>query len=111
MTNDYPIFVQWYKTLDWILATIENFPRKARFSVASRLVDQSLDTVELIIDAIYTKNRLPVLDKINLSLEKQRILFRIAHDRNYITLRQYEYISKELNEVGKMVGGWRKKSL
>jgi hypothetical protein len=111
MTNDYPIFVQWYKTLDWILATIENFPRKARFSVASRLADQSLDTVELIIDAIYTKNRLPVLDKINLALEKQRILFRIAHNRSYITLRQYEYISKELNEVGKMVGGWRKKTL
>jgi len=109
MTNNYPLFVHWYKTLDWILLTIENFPKKARFSVASRLVDHSLDIIEFIVDAIYMKNRIHSLDKINICLEKLRILFRISQDRKYITLKQYEFISKEINEAGKMVGGWRKK--
>ena len=110
MREDYPLFVHWYRTLDWILSTIEHFPRNARFSIASRLSEPSLDTVELIIEAIYTKKRLPILDRINLCIEKQRVLFRISHDRRYISKKQYEHISRALDEAGRMVGGWRKKA-
>ena len=111
MRDDFPLFVHWYKTLDWILSAVENFPRKARFSLASRLADTALDTVELIVEAIYTKDRLHILDKINLYMEKQRVLFRIAHDRRYISTRQYEHISREIDEAGRMTGGWRKQTL
>lgn len=111
MRDDYPLFVHWYQTLDWILSTVENFPKKARFSLASRLADIAIDTIELIIEAIYTKDRRHILDRINLYMEKQRVLFRIAHDRKYISMRQYEYISKAIDEAGKMAGGWRKQSL
>ena len=108
MKEQYPIFTHWYATLDWILATVEGFPRKARFSVASRIADAALDTMDLIVEAIYTKERLPLLQQINLCLEKQRVLFRIAHDRHYISPRQYEYIAGALDETGRMAGGWRK---
>ncbi|CAN2041858.1 S23 ribosomal protein [Candidatus Magnetomoraceae bacterium gMMP-15] len=110
MKENYPLFVHWYQTLDWILSTVERFPRNARFSIASRLADFSLDTMELIIEAIYTKNRVPLLNKINLYLEKQRVLFRVVHDRKYISTKQHEYIAKALNKAGRMVGGWRKQS-
>jgi len=111
MKDDFPLFVHWYKTLDWILSAVENFPRKARFSLASRLADTALDTVELIVEAIYTRERLHILDKINLYMEKQRVLFRIAHDRRYISTRQYEHISRAIDEAGRMTGGWRKQTL
>jgi 23S rRNA-intervening sequence protein len=110
MRDDYPLFVHWYKTLDWILSTVERFPKNARFSLASRLADAALDTIELIIESIYTKNRAHILDKINLYMEKQRVLFRIAHDRRYISTPQHEYIAKAIDEAGRMIGGWRKKS-
>lgn len=109
--EDYPLFVHWYKTLDWILSAVENFPKNARFSLASRLADSALDTIELIIEAIYTKNRRHILDRINLYMEKQRVLFRIAHDRRYISARQYEHISRAIEEAGRMVGGWRKQTV
>ncbi len=108
MIDDYPLFVHWYKTLDWILSAVERFPKHARFSLASRIADLALDTVEHIIEAIYAKDRSHILGKINLYMEKQRILFRIAHDRQYISTRQYEYIAGAINEAGKMVGGWKK---
>ena len=111
MRDDYPLFVHWYKTLDWIMSTVENFPKNARFSLASRLADGALDTIELIIEAIYTKDRLHILDKINLYMEKQRVLFRIAHDRRYISTRQYECVAKAIDEAGRMTGGWRKQIL
>ncbi len=111
MKENYPIFVHWYTTLDWILATAERFPKNARFSLASRVADEALDTMQLVIEAIYTKERIPLLDRINLSLEKQRVFFRIACDRKYISLKQHEHIARAMNETGRMVGGWRKKSL
>ena len=106
--EDYPLFVHWYKTLSWILTTVERFPKQARFTIGQRLIDSSLDIVEHIIEAIYTKKRAHILDSINLSLEKQRVLFRIAHDRRYLSTQQYEYIVKALDEAGRMTGGWRK---
>jgi four helix bundle protein len=106
--EDYPLFVHWYKTLDWILTTVEKFPKQARFTVGQRLTDNALDIVEHITEAIYAKKRAHILDAVNLSLEKQRVLFRIAHDRRYISTRQYEYIAKALDEAGRMAGGWRK---
>ncbi len=66
MKDQYPLFTHWYKTLDWILSAVERFPKNARFSLASRLADTALDTMELIVEAIYTKHRRPMLDKINL---------------------------------------------
>ena len=110
MKEDYPIFLHWYKTLDWILSAVENFPRNARFSIASRISDYSLDIIELIIEAIYARERIHILDKINLYMEKLRVLFRISHDCRYISTKQYEYISEAIHEAGKMTGGWRKKS-
>ncbi|MBN1426021.1 diversity-generating retroelement protein Avd [Candidatus Fermentibacteria bacterium] len=108
MRDDYPLFVHWYKQLDWILDTVERFPRSSRFTLGSRVADLALGVLECIVEAIYTKDRAAILRRINLDLEKLRILFRIAADRKYISLRQLEFISQGLDEAGRMTGGWSK---
>ena len=106
MREDYPLFVHWYCTLDWILSAIERFPRNARFSLASRISEAALHTLEGILEAIYTKRRVDILDRVNLYIEKQRVLFRMAKDRRYLSSRQYAFVSAALDETGRMVGGW-----
>ena len=106
--EDYSVFDKWTKILDWVLSTVEKFPKSARFSLASRIANISLDVMEEVIEAIYTKNRVHVLISINLYLEKLRVLFRISFNRRYISSRQFEFISYELIEFGKMIGGWKK---
>jgi len=64
--------------------------------------------MEGIVEAIYTKDRSYILDRINLYIEKLRVMFRITYKRKYISAKQYEYISGLLNETGKMTGGWKK---
>lgn len=108
MKEDYPLFVHWYQTLDWILTTVERFPKDAKFTLGNRVSTAGLTTVELIVEAIYTRQRSHILDRINMEIEKQRVLFRIAYDRRYISIRQYEHISKALDQAGRMVGGWKK---
>lgn len=108
-SDGYPIFEQWFKTLDWILATVEKYPRNARFTMASRIVNLSLDAMEAVIEAVYTQKRRPILEHLNLILEKLRVFFRISHSRRYISSAQYAYISDAIDTTGRMTGGWLKK--
>lgn len=108
MNQEYPLFAKWSVTLDWILDTVEKFPRSARFSLSSRISNIALDVLEKIIEAIYRKKRLYILYDINLYIEKLRVLFRICVQRQYISMKQYEFIISNLNEAGKMTGGWIK---
>jgi len=57
---------------------------------------------------IATRERGPLLKRVNQELERQRVLFRIAHDRRYLSVAQYEHIAKALDEAGRMTGGWLK---
>ena len=106
--NQYPIYEHWYKTLNWILDFSERIPKNARFSIASRLSNLSLDILDNIIDAIYSKNRRSFLNNINRLLEKLRVLMRLCYDRHYMKLKQYENITRAIEETGQMTGGWMK---
>ena len=80
--------------------------------------DVSYGTVFLEYDPIISKNSnketaglvVPayILKRINLYIEKLRVIFRISFKRRYISKNQYEYVSTMLNETGKMIGGWKK---
>lgn len=108
MKEDFPIFVKWFESTDWILDTVEKFPKSVRFTISGRISNLTLDVMEGIIEAIYTKDRSYILDRINLYIEKLRVMFRITYKRKYISAKQYEHVSGLLNETGKMTGGWKK---
>ena len=108
MRNDYPIYVQWIETLDWILARAESFPKAIRGTLTPRVVNLSLDVLEGIVEAIYTRDRATILRRLNLNIEKLRVLFGICHRRRYLSMEQYEHISRLLDKTGRMAGGWGK---
>lgn len=106
--EQYVIFQRWYQALDWIMDKTQKMPRHVRPTLARRIDDYSLEVIELILEAIFTpeKPRRAILRKINLILDKLRILFRLCHDRRYLSTQQYEHVSKLIDETGRMAGGW-----
>ncbi len=106
----FPLFEHWYGTVDLILDRCEKYPKDVRFTLANRIAAMALDVVELIREAIYTKKRRSILLRINLNLEKMRLLFRLSEKRRYISVKQYELLIRRINEAGKMTGGWLKSS-
>lgn len=83
-------------------------PKHTRFTISGRIANLALDITALLMESIYSKTRVPLLQKVNLLLEQLRIMFRLSKDRRYINLSQYEFISEALNRSGKMTGGWLK---
>ncbi len=97
-----------YDLVLWIIPQLEKFPKSQRFLLGDRVETNLLDVMELIIQAIYTKDKASSLNKANLKIEKLRYLIRITKDLKYMSIKRYEYVSKCLNEIGSEIGGWLK---
>jgi hypothetical protein len=108
MKEDYPVFTKWMLILELIMDRAEGIPKSVRYTLTSRILNYANDILELIIEAIYSKDKSGKIDTINLILEKLRVYFRICEKRNYIAHKQYYRISAEIDEFGKMIGGWKK---
>ena len=37
-------------------------------------------------------------------------MVRLANDEQCISVKQYEFASKSINDIGKQIGGWRKQA-
>ncbi len=98
----------WTEFLEWLLPTTEKFPKKVRFTLTNRIDNTALDVVETLIEAQYTRQPAPLIKKANLTLTKLRVLLRIAHKLAFLPNRQYEHASRIIDEVGRMLGAWKK---
>jgi len=106
--DELPIFTRCVEFLEWLLPATEKFPRRVRFTFPDRIDRLALDIVEDLVEARYSRDKRAVLQRINLRLEKLRILLRLCHRLKYLSHQGYEHASRSLNEVGRMLGGWIK---
>lgn len=106
--NNYPLYVKWMEIVPWIMARTERFPKNLRYSLAQKIDNICLEILELIVQAIYSQTKRDILQRINLKLDVLRALLQMAFKMQRLSESQYEYISRELLEIGKMVGGWLK---
>lgn len=97
-----------YDLILWIIPQLEKFPKSQKYLLGDRVETNLLDVMELIIQAIYTKDKVPSLNEANLKIEKLRYLIRLTIDLRYLSIKKYEYASKCLNEIGSEIGGWLK---
>ncbi len=103
-----PALERAFQFLVWLVPTVDKFPRSQKFLLGDRIQATSLDVLERLIEATYTKTRARALHDANLAIEKLRFLFRLAHELRYLDGRRYEFAARSLDEVGRLVGGWIK---
>ncbi|MDY6933130.1 MAG: diversity-generating retroelement protein Avd [Spirochaetota bacterium] len=85
-----------YDLLLWIIPVLESFPRNQRFLLGNRIEESLLDIMDLIIQAVYTKEKMSYLKEANLMIEKLRYLIRLSKDFKYLSIKKYEYIFLEV---------------
>jgi 23S rRNA-intervening sequence protein len=92
----------------WLVPTVEKFPRQQKFLLGDRIQTTALDVLESLVEATYTRDRRALLARANLGIEKLRFFFRLAVELKHLDRRRYEFASRSLDEIGRLVGGWRK---
>jgi hypothetical protein len=95
-----------YDVVKWIMERAAKFPKSRRYSLGARMEDIALDILMRLVEANYSKQKAGLLQQVNHDIDKMRYLVRLGKDFALLSNRQYEYISRELIELGRQVGGW-----
>ncbi|MCF7920930.1 MAG: diversity-generating retroelement protein Avd [Candidatus Cloacimonetes bacterium] len=109
--DNIPILNKVYDILKWIIPRIEKFPRTQKFVLGDRLENSLLDLQQMLLVALKADNKERILELADAKLAEIKMLARLATDLQYLSLGQNRYLMGELIECGKMLGGWRKKSM
>jgi hypothetical protein len=86
------------------------FPRAERYALAAEIKQSMYKILRLIIQANKQRSKRKLQIEIDIELDVLRTFIRLAADKQikYLSLRKYEIWSKQLNEIGRMLGGWMK---
>ena len=97
-----------YDFVRWLLPKVENFPRTYKFTIGDRLTSNGLDLLTTIVEAAYASRKSDLLQTANRKVNSTRYLLRLAKDLSLITSDSYAFSAEQLDEIGRMVGGWLK---
>lgn len=89
---------------------VQHIPKGARYTIGARIENKFLDLLELSYIAYFTEKEKKV-QKIGdciLTLDTLKFLMHISWEAKFISHKHYAEISEKLNEIGKMLGGWKK---
>jgi hypothetical protein len=92
--------------MSWLLQQVNTFPRAHRFVLGDRIATTALESLEGLVEASHLRDKRAVLRGVNLKLERLRSLLRMSQDLQALSLRTYESVARDINEVSAMLGGW-----
>ena len=92
----------------WFLPKADKMPRNFKFLFGDRIVKIQIDLLERLIEAYYGRDKLKPLLTANIEVEKLRQLLRVSADLQWMSVQQFEFATRQLNEIGSMIGGWQR---
>ncbi len=109
-TNSDPAIVvgKAYDFVSWLLPVVEKFPRTYRFTLGDRLSSHGLDLLLTLVEAAYASRKGKLLAEANTKVNGARYLLRLSKDFGLLKTKSYGFAVEKLDEIGRMVGGWRK---
>lgn len=102
------VFARWETFTLWLFQRTADFPRRLRASLTTRIELTCLDVHQALVDARFARDRAGALDCANADLDRLRLLLRLARDLGCLAARQAEHAFLAIDEVGRMVGGWKR---
>ena len=89
---------------------LKSFPQKDRYVLGQKIETLTLETLQMIVLAgISGKDKkVPFIEKSIASVDLIKIMLRLAKDINILDSKKYLQLESFLQEIGRMLGGWRK---
>jgi hypothetical protein len=84
------------------------FPKSEKFVLAADIRNEFFEMLSLFLTANKSQYKKKYLYEADVKLDLLRFKLRAAKDLQLLKLKQYEILSRQLTEIGKMLGGWIK---
>ncbi len=87
-----------------------NISTTSRYTIGSKIDSLFLEIIELIFTANYSNKtkKISLVQKSSVELDSLKLFLQIFWEVKAINDKKYIVLSSQLNEVGKMIGGWLK---
>ena len=107
---DIPIFKKSYDLYLFVYGLRNNIPKQDRYALWLRVEKANLDVIEGILhaSALYKEEKKSVLNRASIDLNMLRMFVRLSKDTKLIEAGKYAQIQQQIDEIGRMLGGWIK---
>lgn len=107
---DVPIFKKSYDLYKEFYICLKTFPKQDRYSLGQKSESLMTEILECLLTAtgLPKAEKLPHLDKASGKLNILRIYIRLAKDIKAMDNKQYIFFQYSVDEIGRMLGGWKK---
>ena len=94
MSDNPQILVKFYDYLLYLIPQVAKFPKNQRYLLGDRLENLSLEILEFLLEATYSREKSPHLQRASIRLEQVRVYVRLCKDLKLFNLHRYEVFSK-----------------
>jgi hypothetical protein len=93
----------------WV-ALHKSFPKIERLGVGQKIEQSFLMVLEYTFIAAYQppEQKIIILDRTVSKLDVLKFFLQIAWENKLLPTKQYADLSEKLEEIGRMLGGWKK---
>jgi len=106
MLSDFKLFQDTYDFILWLWPTVSRFPKSEKYVLGEKL---KITTTSLLEDIVAFNNsdcdKKKYLFHASIELEELRVFIRLSKDLKLLDFKKYESSSKQLDEIGKLLGG------
>ena len=107
-----PIFYKTYELYKTLYLLQKIIPKSERYTLWQRCENTALSILESLIEvtSLPKETRFSILKIISRKIDMLRVFIRLSKDIKIIDLKSYTKLQEQINEIGKMIGGWIKSS-
>jgi hypothetical protein len=89
---------------------VTDFPKLYRYTLGGKIENSFLEMLEHVFTTIYLppEQKLITLSRAITKLNSVQFFLQIAWENKCISSKHYTEISADLEEIGRMLGGWKK---
>ena len=108
--NQIPVIQKSYDLYKLTYEYTKKFPKSDKYSLGEKIKNLLLEILELLIEAETAKHdwKQPILEKTSRKLDLLKILLRLANDIKIMDDKKYLTAQDQVQEIGRMLGGWIK---
>lgn len=109
MADELRVITHTYDLMVWTLPHTAKFPRSHRYGLGMRIEDKLQHLLDGLVEAKFSQDKSELLRQAGLRVEELRLLLRVARDLQILSTRSHGHAHRRLEEIGKQLGGWRKR--
>lgn len=108
LLDEFNLYKKYYEMMVYVLERVKKYPKYEKDGLVIDIKNNLYGGMEIVISIHKEsdiKNRLILLNKLDVQIKLMSVLIRLSYDNKYINNDNYEAWSRKLTDVSNLMGG------